>query len=798
MPGRQRYFLTGSSRLFRSNNFFLAEAPSWNANSPGGSAIASVGFSLTDATCNTYGYGTMAGDVRVTTDGGNIWINPDPRQILPVCGTGPGYCARAVSSLAFDPNAPRTLYVAFSGFNEITTKPGHLFKTLDWTAAAPFWIDVSPPVNLPNNVVALDPAVLNSVYVGTDAGVWHSIDGGLGWQFLGPATGLPSVPVFDLKINPTTNRIVAFTFGRGAYALDWATTPVSGPPLSVLGDPALAAGLNSPFSQALSAAGAAPYTWTVVAGSLPPGVVLSPSGELAGTPLSPGVYRFTILVADSAGGSASQTFTLTVGTPGTAPVWRGIGPAPLAGRFAGRVSSIAIDPGDAAHWLVGIGNGGIWESRDAGASFRPIADSAPTLAIGALAFAPSNPQIIYAGTGEATGPGFTKAGLGMLKSTDGGQTWNVIAVSTFARAAVRRIRVHPANANILLATVTRGGFGRDSHEGMPSSPPFGVVRSTDGGATWVRTLPGFVTALETDPTNFNNQYAAIGTYRNRPGVNNDDKDGLPNGVYRSTDGGQTWTVIPGPWGVSTATVEATGRIELAIAPSNPNTLYAGIALPSNTRPNVVGLLGLYRTDNAWAASPAWITVPTAAIMEGGYCGPTKCDYSNVISVTPADPNTLFAGGAERSMWRCDNCGLSATWTDLPGAHPDDHALVWIGNRLVVGNDGGVWSTTDLGNTWQNHNASFATLMFYGAALHPSNPEIILAGFRDNGAGARNGAGVWGGTSANYVNVPEVGEAEVESLRAIQTRIGWRPGSGGWWAAAWMAARRGWVRVRASM
>ena len=105
--------------------------------------------------------------------------------------------------------------------------------------------------------------------------------------------------------------------------------------------------------------------------------------------------------------------------------------------------------------MVGFGNGGIWESRDAGQSWRPITDTAPTLTIGAVAFAPSDSRIVYAGTGEATGPGFTKAGLGMLKSTDGGDTWALVGATNLARAAVRRVRVHPSNPDIVLATASR-------------------------------------------------------------------------------------------------------------------------------------------------------------------------------------------------------------------------------------------------------------------------------------------------------------------------------------------------------
>src|SRR5262249_29301047 len=160
--------------------------------------------------------------------------------------------------------------------------------TLDWTAAAPVWVNVSPPVNLPVNAVALDPVNVNSIYAGTDSAVWHSPDGGTTWEFLGPATGLPNVPVFDLKINPATNRIVAFTFGRGAYALDTGTTPPSGPILTFPPtQSALQASLNSPFAQTLASGDAPREGWSIAGGALPLGLVLLPTGEIVGTPLTP-------------------------------------------------------------------------------------------------------------------------------------------------------------------------------------------------------------------------------------------------------------------------------------------------------------------------------------------------------------------------------------------------------------------------------------------------------------------------------------------------------------------------------
>jgi hypothetical protein len=452
----------------------------------------------------------------------------------------------------------------------------------------------------------------------------------------------------------------------------------------------------------------------------------------------------------------------TVGT------WVNIGPAPLsyihnpadpANWNSGRVATIAIDPRNANHWLIGAGNGGVWESVDGGTSWLPIADSAPTLATGAVAFAPSDSQIIYVGTGESAGVEFVKTGMGVLKSTDGGRTWVVIGTSSFARASVRRLRVHPTDANVVVAATTRGGFGRDSEESPPSPPPFGIHKSTDGGVSWIRTLTGQATALETDATNFNNQYAAVGNQRGTlPG---EASGSVANGVYRSINGGDSWSYIDGPWGTSTPTnANGVGRIELAISPSSSNVLYASVqALPNGS--TLTGLKGLYRTDDAWAPIPTWVQVPTQPAGTVGYCGQGKCGYSHAITVDPANPNIMYGGGAERGYWRCTNCGSAPTWTnitDTSPVHPDLHAFAWAGTRLIVGNDGGVWSTANSGATWQNHNSGLSTAMFFSAALHPTDRQFMLGGIRDFQPSTSAGGPRW--SILNLIASWEWGEAEV--------------------------------------
>lgn len=477
-----------------------------------------------------------------------------------------------------------------------------------------------------------------------------------------------------------------------------------------------------------------------------------------------------------------------VGTPeaaATIGTWVSIGPAPMAYQSdpdepdffnSGRVASIAVDPSDDAHWLIGVGNGGLWETRNRGASWLPLAEDAPTLAIGAVAFSPSNPQTVYVGTGESAAVGFARAGAGVMKSVNGGASWTLLAASTFARASVKRLRVHATNPDLLVAATARGGFGRESYEGAPVPPLFGIQRSIDGGVTWTRTLAGQITGLEVDATNFDRQYAAIGDLR--VGVLNDTPGAAGNGLYRSTNGGVSWTPVSGPWGPNPSpTIASTGRIELALAPSNPNVLYAAISRPPNGGSSATALLGLYRTDNAWAATPTWTVVPTANVTAAGtYCDP-KCSYSHVISVDPSNPDTLFAGGAELGLWACTSCDATPQWqntTRWVRVHPDQHAMAWAGSRLIIGNDGGVWSSPDLGATWQNHNAGISTAMFYSGALHATRRDVVIGGIRDFQVTTRNGDNRWVITS--YPVQGEWGEAEVAMSSS-------RPDTD--WAAGWI-------------
>jgi hypothetical protein len=430
-------------------------------------------------------------------------------------------------------------------------------------------------------------------------------------------------------------------------------------------------------------------------------------------------------------------------SPGSHPVplsvgggkWINIGPAPIVngqiaptGPVSGRVTTIAVDPANAAHWLIGTAQGGVWETLNNGVSWTPKTDDQASLAIGAIAFAPSNPAIIYVGTGEPNYDAYDDyAGAGLLKSVNGGASWQLLPGDLFSAKSFSGIVVDPANSGVLVASITGGLAGRGS-EHPPAQPGLGVFKSSDGGSTWLQKVAGFSSDLKADPNNYNHQIAAVtanpyaGDYS----------------LYRSLDAGDNWTLITGPW----SNLTGVGRMQLAVAPSNPNTIYVSVADFGDPQhnPNYYRLLGIWRTDNGWATTPTWTQLPQPQDVGN------QLWYDHVISVDPANPSILYFG--ETSLRKYDG----AVWTTLGGDydqasygrffHSDQHAQAWVGTRLIIGNDGGVWSTTDGGATFANHNSNISITQFYYGSVHPQGRDMALAGSQDNGTEEWQGADGW--------------------------------------------------------
>ncbi len=423
-------------------------------------------------------------------------------------------------------------------------------------------------------------------------------------------------------------------------------------------------------------------------------------------------------------------------TAQTSERWAAIGPLAIRGEasgatLAGRVTSLAVDATNARHWLAGTPAGGVWRSTDAGARWTPLGDAQASLAIGAVAIAPSQPDTYYAGTGDRAGSVGTYAGAGLLRSTDSGETWALLGARTFAGASFSALTVDPRDARVLLAATERGAAGLDPELRPRHVPARGIFKSTDGGETWARKGPARpdvdATDLALDGANPNRVFAALGSQPPR----------AANGLWRSFDGGESWALVAGPWSSARA---GAGRMVVALAPSNPNVMYVAV-----TNATTLGLLGLWKTTDAWAALPTWTRVPTQA-TDGrragyGFCG-NRCWFALRLSVDPRDPDTLFAGGLR--LWKCSACGATPEWRPTSARlHVDQHALAWAGRRLLVGNDGGVWSTFDGGETFSAHNDGLAIAQFWGGCLHPRRSDWALAGGQDNGVQHWTGATAWG-------------------------------------------------------
>jgi photosystem II stability/assembly factor-like uncharacterized protein len=436
--------------------------------------------------------------------------------------------------------------------------------------------------------------------------------------------------------------------------------------------------------------------------------------------------------------------------------WTFVGPRPIQTPFSapivsGRVTALAVDPGNVNTVYLGGAHGGVWKTTDGGANWAPLTDNQATTAVGSIALDPSNSSTIYVGTGEENFSGDSYYGAGILKSTNGGATWTHMCGPFCGPvgqdgyygggARIGRLAVHPSNGQVLLGAVQL--LSRN-----------GVYRSSDGGNSWTRVLPSNPadpgtpgTSVLFDPHNGNVAYAALG----------DAFAGGTPGVYKSTDGGVSWTPANGT-GANVLDLNAAGRIVLAMAPSNSSTLYVGIA-NVNTR----ALLGFYKTTDG---ATNW----TRLTSTPDYCTP-QCNYDHVIAVQPTNPDVVYAGGAfTTTLVRSTNGG--ATWATLQSAqnfgflHADMHALSFFpdGNTLYLGNDGGAYKTTQVTAPNPSYTALNSTLeltQFYpGLSIHPTDPNISLGGTQDNGTVLFSGAPTWnqvecgdGGYTAIDFNTP---------------------------------------------
>ncbi len=423
--------------------------------------------------------------------------------------------------------------------------------------------------------------------------------------------------------------------------------------------------------------------------------------------------------------------------------WISLGPT----NGAGRMTAIAPMPGAAGTAYAGAAGGGVWKTTDGGVTWTPLTDGLHDLAVGAIALAPSNPSILYVGTGEGgVGSAFIP-GIGLLKSMDGGATWilpdSVLATSFY------RILVHPTNPNELLAGTSGGAY-----------------RSSDGGASWTNVLPrstwGDIPDIVRDPANPQVLYATTWCVRRDCTVQN-------GRILKSSDGGVTWTerssgLPPGRRGFFE-------RTSIAISESNPSVLYAARAFQDLNTGDISSHI-FKTTDGALT----WNEVPglSADATFSHYLG-NQSWYDNALAVSPANPDVLIAGGV-RYVRTLDGGATFSKDLDLT-VHADCHDLRFQGSTLWIANDGGVWTSTDQGRSAVARNTTLVTRQFFALALDAANPDRIIAGAMDNGTVQRIGTGtVWrlvqggdGGEAAVHPFVPGTAWFSSQGAQIYRTR-----------------------------
>ncbi|MGD1067945.1 MAG: glycosyl hydrolase, partial [Vulcanimicrobiaceae bacterium] len=390
--------------------------------------------------------------------------------------------------------------------------------------------------------------------------------------------------------------------------------------------------------------------------------------------------------------------------------FRAVGPA----ASGGRVSAVAGSDRDAKIYYVGGAAGGVFASTDAGTSFSSAWDGGHFGAVGALAVAPSNAKVVWAGTGEANPRNDVSYGDGVYVSHDGAKHWKHVGLD--ATATIAKILVDPHDPNTALVAALGNPWA--------DSDARGVYRTTNGGATWTRTLALGASSGAADlawsPKAPQTVFAAMWQFRRQPWYFS--SGGPHDGLYRSRDGGRTWTKIVGH-GFPT---DVLGRIGVAVAPSDPRRVYAVVQSHQGT---------IWRSDDG---GETWKKMSSSTLPA------QRPFYFSHLAVDPTNENRIIS----LSMYLTVSTNGGKTWKHLEGyLHPDNHAIWWSadGRRIIEGNDGGVVLSRSGGATWEFLDR-IPLAQLYHVATSEGDPYLICGGLQDNSSWcgpttARNGVGL---------------------------------------------------------
>jgi len=363
--------------------------------------------------------------------------------------------------------------------------------------------------------------------------------------------------------------------------------------------------------------------------------------------------------------------------------------------ISGRTNGIAFHPSNPNIIYIAAAQGGVWKTIDGGISWTALTDNLGSISSGDIAIDPSNPNVLYYGTGELNYSGDSQYGDGVYKSTDAGLSWNKIVSASLVGAYIGKIVVDPVNSNNVYIA------GRE-----------GIFKTTNGGVNFTNVLFINSSALVMSPVNPSVLYCANGSNQTT--------------IYKTTNGGLNWNL--------SYSNSSGRRTQIAISPDNENYIYASIAASSGA------LLGVYRTTNGGDNWTLQSSSPNYMSSQGW--------YDNAVTVIPGNPNGVIVGGLD--VYSSTNGGVTlakksawATSDPLQFSHADIHYLTYNGNVLYCCSDGGVYRSTNNGNSWSDLNAKISTLQFQSADYDPTDVQKLYGGCQDNNKQTSTNSGlVW--------------------------------------------------------
>ncbi|MEO6327050.1 MAG: sialidase [Thermoanaerobaculia bacterium] len=438
--------------------------------------------------------------------------------------------------------------------------------------------------------------------------------------------------------------------------------------------------------------------------------------------------------------------------PGTPPVVAGVRPAAAAAvpvidagvlsglgarnlgsaAMSGRVSAVAArNEGGKTIVFVGAASGGVWKSLDGGTTFKPVFDKSPVQSIGALALDPSNPRVVWVGTGESWTRNSVSVGDGIYKSTDGGESFERSGLPESER--IVRIVVHPKNGNVVYACVP-GKLWSDSADR-------GLYKTTDGGESWSQILKGSnlstgCSGFAMDPKNSDLLFAGLWDFRRQGWTFRSGGEGpgatSGSGLFRSTDAGVTWRTLTAGSGTGLP-APPWGRVEVAVAPSEAKVVYALIEGKDSA---------LYRSSDGGA------TWEARDKSQGMIWRPF---YFARLVIDPTNPDRIFKPGGDLIV---SEDGGSSFAQSSGGAHGDWHDI-WIdpenSKHVLAGDDGGFWLSYDGGSRWWK-SANLPISQFYHVSVDAKDPYQVYGGLQDNSSWAGDSSYPGGVTNQRWENL----------------------------------------------